>query len=77
MIVDGDAMGIAAQICDHLAGAAEWGPGINHPFTLAERRRQSPKGLGLDEFGKCAVKRQPPGVERLLKGFQKQAAEEA
>ena len=33
---DGDAVGVARQIAQHLFGSAEWAFAVHHPFTVAQ-----------------------------------------
>src|SRR5215470_11663555 len=35
---DGDTMGVAGEIAQHLRGSCEWGFAVDHPFAVAQRR---------------------------------------
>ncbi len=58
---DGDAMGVAAEIGQHLLGAAEGRFGVDHPVDPAQRRAVRGEGAGLSiargdtvgEVGEC------------------------
>ena len=44
---DGDAMGVAAEIVEHLLRSAEWAFGIDDPFDIAQRRQIVGEGRRL------------------------------
>ena len=76
VVGDGDTMGIAAKILQHLFGAAEGPFGINHPLDIAQGREV----LGpLARIGKRLKRRcqcEPPRLEGLLQPVEEQPAEE-
>ena len=49
MIGDGDAMGIAAEVTQHLLGTAEGGLCINNPFLPEQRSQESGEALRLGQ----------------------------
>ena len=55
---DGDAVGVAPEIGQHLLGAAEGGLGIDHPVDPAQRCAMRSKGGRLGERGKLAEEAQ-------------------
>jgi hypothetical protein len=64
MVGDGDAMGVTAQIVEHILGAAEGWLGVDYPGFAEQRSQPGGEGFGLRE------PRQIPGKVQLasLKG---------
>ena len=54
VVRDGDTMSIAAQIIEDAVRAAEWRLGIDHPFTVMERRQIPVEALGIRQFPQFA-----------------------
>ena len=50
VIGDGDPMGIAAQIVQNPAGAAEWPLGLDHPLHIVERRQIPGEIVGIGQI---------------------------
>ena len=55
---DGDAMGVATEIGQHLLGAAEGRLGVDHPVDPAQRRAVGGEGAGLGERSELAEEAQ-------------------
>jgi hypothetical protein len=53
---DGDAMGVAAEIGQHLFGATERRLGIDDPFDASQLVEPGGKGRGLGKTGEVAEK---------------------
>ena len=51
-IGDGDAVGVAREIAQHLLGPGERVLGVDHPFALAQRRQEA---LERSSVGECRV----------------------
>ena len=47
VVGDGDTMGIAAQVIEDSARAVEWRLGVDHPFTVMERRQLAGEAFGI------------------------------
>src|ERR1700686_3618690 len=64
MVGDGDAMGVTAEIVEHILGAAEGWLGVDHPVFAKQRSQPGGEEFGLRE------ERQIPGKVQLasLKG---------
>jgi hypothetical protein len=64
MIGDGDAMGVTAEILEHILGAAEGWLGVDYPVFAKQRSQPGGEGFGLRKL------RQIPGKVQLasLKG---------
>ena len=58
VVGDGDTMGIAAQIIEDPIRAAEWRLGVDHPFTVMERRQIPGEAFGIRQFLQFAVELQ-------------------
>ena len=56
---DRNAMGVAAEIGQHLLGAAEGRFGVDHPVDPAQRRAIGGEGAGLGERSEVAEEAQP------------------
>jgi hypothetical protein len=56
MIGDGHAMGVRAQVTEHLLGSAEGRLAVNHPIRPMELANQTLKESGVGESSKQAVK---------------------
>jgi len=73
---DGDAMGIAAEIGQHLFGAAEWWLGVDHPVEVLEFAETTCEGLRFGKAGEIAEEPQLAGREGVLQLLQEQPAEQ-
>src|SRR5262249_27237950 len=75
-IGDGDAMGVAAEIGQHLFGASERWLGVDHPVEALEFAQATCEGL---RFGKISEIGEEPwlaGPEGVLQLLQEQPAEQ-
>lgn len=63
---DGKAMGVAAEIGQHLCGATERRLGTDGPFDASELVEPGGEGRGLGHTGEVAEEAQLAGVECLL-----------
>jgi hypothetical protein len=57
-------MGIAAEIGQHLLGAAEWGLGVDHPVEAAELAQMTCEGLRFGKIGELAYSATIKGAVR-------------
>jgi hypothetical protein len=74
---DGDAVGVAGQILQHLLGAAEWWFGVHDPLLVAQEVEQRPKWARLGKIRQSSRKtKSTAGISLLQKG-QYLAAEHA
>ena len=71
-----NAMGISAEIAQHLLGAAERRLAVDHPSRRMKLTDQTPKQFGLRQAVKQAVKMELSGSVSLLERFEKLAAED-
>src|SRR5262245_60260602 len=69
-------MGIAAEIGQHLFGAAEWWLGVDHPVEAPEFAETTCEGLRFDKAGEIAEEPQLAGREGVLQLLQEQPAEQ-
>ena len=76
LIGDGDAMGVAAEIGEHLLRPAKRRLGIDHPFGLTERGQVSGEPSGIAERLQFSVKLQFSAVIGLLERFEEQPSEQ-
>ena len=60
---DGDAMGVAAEIGQHLLGPAEGRLGIDDPVDAAQSVEAGGEGVGLGKTGEIAEEAELAGVE--------------
>ena len=74
MVGDGDAMGIATQILQHLFGAAEWWFCVNHPIFSEEQSRPSSESFGPGEGSQVSMEAQSAALEGLLQTSDELAA---
>ena len=74
---DGDAVGIAAEIGQHLLWSAEWRLGVDDPFDAADLGKSAPEGSALRQFDKVAEEAQPARALGRLQLLQKEPAEQA
>src|SRR5260370_14681888 len=70
------AMGIAAEIGQHLFGAAEWWLGVDHPVEVPEFAETTCEGLRFGKAGEIAEEPQLAGREGVLQLLQEQPAEQ-
>jgi hypothetical protein len=73
---DGDAMGVAAEITQHLFGATERRLGIDDPFDVPELVEPGGKGRGLGETGEVAEEAQLAGIECILQVLEEQSTKQ-
>ena len=71
---DGDAMGIAAEIVEHLLGSAERAFGVDDPGDAAQRGEVAGEGGRFGECGEVAEEVQLASVERIEQAFEEEAA---
>ena len=64
MVGDGDAMGVAAEILEHIVGAAEGWFGVDDPVFSEQRSQPGSEDLGLREQCQIAGKVQLAMLER-------------
>ena len=69
-------MRVAAEIGQHLVGAAKGRLGVDDPFDFATRGKMSGEGQRLREFGKITEEAQFSGLEGGPEILQEQPAEE-
>ena len=69
------AMGVGAEIPQHLIGPPEWRLTVRHPAQTMELMDQAPEELGLNQSAEYALKHQFSGGVRLLEGFEEFPAE--
>ena len=74
---DGDAVGVAAEIGQHLLGAAEGRFGVDHPVDPAQRRAVSGEGAGRGKRGEVAEEAQSAAGEGGGETFEKEPPEQA
>lgn len=74
---DGDAVRVAAEIGQHLFGAAEGRLGVDDPLELAALGQSAGEGVRFGEPGEIADKLEMAGLERGLEFLQEQPAEES
>ncbi len=76
-VSDGDAMGVAAEIGQHLFGATERRLGIDDPFDAPELVEPGGEGRGLGHTGEFAEEAQLAGLECILQVLQEQATKQS
>lgn len=77
MAGDGHAMGVAAQILEHIFGATEGRFRVDHPIFSEERPQPSSEGFGLSEGCQISREAQSAVLERLLETGDELAAKDA
>lgn len=75
-IGDGDAMGVAAEIGQHLFGSGKWRLGIDHPVDATCCFKGSIEGDRIGQTGDVAEELKLAQVVGLLQLFKKQSAEQ-
>ena len=73
---DGDAMGIAGEIFQHLLGSAEGSLGIHHPLLGAQLLAQCSEATGISQIGKGTMELETVGSEVLLQRRQHLSAKQ-
>ena len=73
----GYAVGVAAQIVDHVSGVAEGRLRIDHPLSLCRGCEKGGERLNIGERFKLAVEIQCAGVEGMAQLGEKQTPEQA
>ena len=76
MIGDGYAVGIRAQITEHLLGSAKGWFAVNHPIRLMQLANETLKEFGVGESSKQAMKLQLAGSVSLAQRCDEFAAED-
>jgi len=71
-----NAMGVSAEIAQHLIGSTEGRLAVDHPSRRVKLTDQTPKQFGLSQAAKQAVKLKLSGSVSLLERFEKLAAED-
>src|SRR5438105_5190822 len=77
VIGDRDSMGIAAQIREHLLGAAEGRLSVDHPLGLAKRFQVGSEAGRVAQRLQFGEELEPALVESLLERLEEQAAKQA
>src|SRR5438270_7232278 len=73
---DGDAMGIAAEIIEHLLGSAERALGVDDPANGAQRPQPGSEGGGRGQARQIAKEPELAHIERRLQAGQEKPAVE-
>ncbi len=76
MIGDGHAMGVAAQIVQHVFGATEGTFQVDHPLLSKQRPQPGGKDLGLSEEFQISLEVELAALEGLLERIDKLAAKD-
>ena len=71
-----NAIGVSAEIAQHLIGSTERRLAVDHPSRPIKLTDQTPKQFGLSQAAKQAVKLELARSVSLLKRFEKLAAED-
>jgi hypothetical protein len=71
----GDAMGVTAEIGQHLFGAAERWLGVDHPVEVPQFAEMAVEGVRLGKAGEIVEEPQLGGVEGIIQLAQEQLAE--
>ena len=66
MVGDGDAMGIVAEIAQHMFRAAEWSFGVNDPVMMEQQPKPGCEGSGLGEWDEMALEPELGLAEAVL-----------
>lgn len=77
VVRDGDAVGVAAQITEHMVGPAKGRFGVDDPVGGAEPVDKRGEGLWIRETGQAAMKGQFPIRGEGQELFQKDTSKEA
>jgi hypothetical protein len=77
LVADGDAVGIAAEVFQHMSGSAEGRLGINHPFFLFEGSQEWGEGAGIAQPFQISEKLQGASGVSLLESLQYQASKKS
>jgi hypothetical protein len=71
-----NAMGVSAEIAQHLIGSTERRLAVDHPSRRVKLTDQTPKQFGLSQAAKQSVKLELSRRMSLLERFEKLAAED-
>lgn len=74
LIGDGDAVGVAANVLQHLNRAAEGWLGIDDPRGAAQRHEEAPESLPVMEGGQCPVELELTGGASLFQRGEEASA---
>ena len=74
MVGDGDAMGVAAEIVEHILGAAEGRLGVDHPVFAKQRSQPGGEEFGMREPRQIPGKVQLASPKGQLEGIDELAA---
>ena len=77
VVGNGDAMGIASKVIQHLPGSAERPLGVDHPFGVAQGREVFGPRVRIAKWFERSGKREPPRLEGLLQPVEEQPAEQS
>jgi hypothetical protein len=77
LVADGDAVGIAAEVFQHMSGSAEGRLGINHPFFVFEGSQELGEGAGVAQRFQLSKKLQGASGVSLLESLQYEASKES
>src|SRR3974390_1133756 len=78
MVGDGDAVGVAAQILEHILGASEGRLAVDHPVvSVVEGPQPGSEDLGLSQGGEVAIEAELAALEGGAEGEDKLAAKHA
>src|ERR1019366_4787536 len=73
---DGDAMGVGAEIAQHMFRAAEGGLGVDHPVVAEQHPQPCGEGARLGEWQEAAVELELTSMEGVAKSVDELAAED-
>ena len=73
---DGDTMGVASQVLEHLLGPAEGRLGVHHPPFAAQLPAERSEATGICQLSNSTVEVETTGSEALLERGQHLAAKE-
>ena len=76
MVGDGDAVGVAGQVGQHLFGSAKWWFGVDDPIDLAQGSQPFAEGAGICQFGEVTEEPQLSCAMQGLQAFDEQPSEQ-
>jgi len=77
VVGDGHAMGVTAQIAEHIVWASERSFGVDHPVLSEQWSQPREKGLGLSEKFQVSMKAEPAVMKSALECRDELAAKDA
>lgn len=75
-IPDGDMVGIACEISQHLLWPREWALGVDHPLAFVEGRETGQKRGAIGVRREVVEELELAGIEERRETFEEQSAEE-